>query len=54
MASIYRRKKEEETWHFCFNCSHWPWRDFVESLTKPPAEKLCNECKTKLAEKNCD
>ena len=28
--TIYRRKKDIDTWHWCKNCSDWPTSDYKE------------------------
>jgi hypothetical protein len=53
MASHYRRRKGQDTWHFCSNCSNWPASNYDVSYTKPSYGELCNECKAKQAANNC-
>jgi len=54
MASTYRRKKGNDTWHFCSNCSKYPTSDYDTSTTKPTTGELCNECKGKEKASNCN
>jgi hypothetical protein len=49
MASVYRRRRDSDTWHFCSNCSNWPTSGYVEQTSKPTTGELDNEC---LAKKN--
>src|SRR6266513_1064682 len=47
MASVYRRTRDGDTWHFCSNCSNWPTTDFVEQRLPPSTGEMCNECTCK-------
>lgn len=49
----WRRRKGNDTWHFCRNCSNWPTYGYDEQYTKPASGELCNECKAKKAAGNC-
>ena len=51
--TIYRRKKDSDTWHWCRNCSNWPTSDYEEVTAKPTSGELDNECKAKEKAKNC-
>jgi hypothetical protein len=53
MADHYRRHKDSDTWHFCSNCTRWPLINYLVSYTKPTWGELCNECRAKVAHKNC-
>lgn len=53
MASEYRRRKGNDTWHFCSNCSNWPTSNYDSSKNKPTTGELCNECKAKRNAGNC-
>jgi len=53
MASIWRRRKGNDTWHFCRNCSNWPTSNYDDKSTKPTTGELCNECLAKKANGNC-
>jgi hypothetical protein len=53
MASTYRRKKGSDTWHFCTNCTQWPTSDYTDQSTKPSGD-LCNQCKSKRDNNNCN
>jgi len=53
VASVYRRRKGSDTWHFCTNCSKWPTGYYEESSTKPTTGELCNECRAKKESGNC-
>ena len=53
MASTYRRKYGHDTWHWCSNCSNWPTAGYSEQAHKPTSGELCNECKSKRRNYNC-
>ena len=53
MAKTYRRRENNDTWHFCKNCSNWPRQDYVERETKPTTGELCNECIAKERNGTC-
>lgn len=53
MASEYRRRKGNDTWHFCSNCSNWPTSNYDSQGQKPASGELCNECRSKKANDNC-
>jgi hypothetical protein len=52
-AMAYRKTKGTDTWHFCKNCSNWPKANY-ESSTKPTSGELCNECRGKERNGNCE
>lgn len=49
----YRKRKGNDTWHFCSNCSNWPTKDYDEQSSKPTTGEFCNECKAKKDNNNC-
>jgi hypothetical protein len=51
--ATYRRVKGRDTWHYCKNCSLWPTSNYEERYNKPTTGELCNECRSKDANKNC-
>jgi hypothetical protein len=53
MASTYRRRKGNDTWHFCRNCSNWPTSLFDDRSSKPTTGEFCNECLSKRNAGNC-
>lgn len=53
MASQYRKREGNDTWHFCSNCSNWPTSNFKTSPTKPASGEFCNECLSKQKQGNC-
>lgn len=53
IGMAWRRRKGNDTWHFCRNCSNWPTHNYDEQYTKPASGELCNECKAKKAAGNC-
>ena len=46
--TIYRKKKDSDTWHWCTNCSNWPTSDYDEIKTdkRPVSGELDNQCKS--------
>ena len=50
----YRRRYESDTWHWCWNCSHWPTSDYVDRDSKPSSGKLCNQCRAKQTVGTCE
>ena len=53
MANHYRRRKGNDTWHFCSNCSNWPQLNYDTATEKPKSGEFCNECKAKRDAGNC-
>ncbi len=57
MAKKYRRRKgpQYDTWHFCQNCHLWPKEPgtYIER-DKKPNEELCDHCRRKEENKDCD
>ncbi len=51
--AAYRKRKGNDTWHFCSNCSNYPTTNYEERPTKPTTGELCNECQAKQRERNC-
>lgn len=51
--AAYRKRKTNDTWHFCSNCSNWPRTDYVEQQNKPTTGEFCNECQAKRKDNNC-
>jgi hypothetical protein len=51
----YRRRRGNDTWHFCSNCTNWPTAAVVyeEQQQKPTTGEFCNECKSKRDNQNC-
>ncbi len=49
----YRKRKGNDRWHFCKNCSNWPTTDYVSTTSKPTNGELCDECKGKENNSNC-
>jgi len=56
MAIGYRKIEGRDVWHFCSNCSNWPTKKgtYKERSSRPKADELCNECRSKKANHNCD
>ncbi len=51
--SAYRRKKGQDTWHSCSNCSNWPTSDYELRSETPNTSEMCNECRAKMAVNKC-
>ena len=53
--AAYRRRKGNDTWHFCSNCSNWPSvpGTYDEQTNKPTTGEFCNECQAKRDAGNC-
>jgi len=53
--ATYRKKEDDdkETWHWCWNCSNWPFYDYEETYDKPTSGEFCEECKKKEKEGKC-
>ena len=55
--TVYRRRVDSDTWHWCRNCSNWPISSYVEQekpgKTRPITGELDNECRTKERDDNC-
>lgn len=49
----YRKVKGSDTWHYCTNCSKWPTSNYDQSAGKPTTGELCNECKGKEKNGQC-
>ncbi len=49
----YRKRMGSDTWHFCENCSNWPYSDYDEQYTKPTSGEIDNECRSKNKDNNC-
>ena len=53
MAATYRRRNDSDTWHFSSNCGNWPTSGYQEQYNKPTTGELCNECKAKKRDGDC-
>jgi len=54
--TVYRRKNNSDTWHWCTNCSNWPTSDYIEKEFpgRPTSGELDNECLAKENSGNCN
>jgi hypothetical protein len=51
---IWRRKKGNDTWHFCKNCPHWPTKgEYEEEHRLPLTGQMCKECRAKKDKGEC-
>jgi hypothetical protein len=53
-ARVYRRRRDSDVWHWCANCSNWPYAEYRERDSKPQSGELCNECRSKERSENCE
>jgi hypothetical protein len=49
----YRKRRGSDTWHWCSNCENYPQSDYTTSPSKPSSGDLCNQCKSKRDDGNC-
>jgi hypothetical protein len=49
----YRKVKGTDTWHYCTNCSKYPASNYDVSNAKPTSGELCNECRAKEQNGQC-
>jgi len=49
---VYRRRKGDDTWHWCSDCSSWPESGYEEQASLFIGER-CNECSPKEQNGNC-
>ena len=53
----YRKRKDNDTWHWCTNCSNRPTSnydsEFHAGKERPRSGELDNECKAKEDAGNC-
>ena len=56
MAGEYRKRKgiAYDTWHFCTNCTNWPTSNYDVRYARPTDGELCDQCKAKEKDKNCN
>ena len=53
--AVYKKRKGSDTWHWCKNCSLYPKGADVEvKYLKPSSGELCNECRSKEAQGQCE
>ena len=51
---IFKRKTDNDTWHWCTNCPNYPkGSDVVISYSKPSYGELCKECMRNYTLGNC-
>jgi hypothetical protein len=51
----YRKRHDENVWHWCGNCTDFPSSGYTNRLTKPPKDEgeLCNACLAKEKKNYC-
>jgi uncharacterized protein (DUF433 family) len=50
----YRRRKGNDTWHWCSSCSTWPESAYEEQTSSvSPTGERCNECSAREQSGNC-
>ncbi|HEX9443927.1 MAG TPA: hypothetical protein VGA73_07395 [Candidatus Binatia bacterium] len=47
---VFRKTRAGDTWHFSYDCSHWPGHDYLVLDVPPRDGDICNECKAKQGE----
>jgi hypothetical protein len=52
-TGTYRRRRGQDTWHICRNCSNWPTSGYDTRSSRPTTGELCNECQSKRRMANC-
>jgi len=54
--TIFRKKKDSDTWHWCTNCTEYPKSDFIEKefTNSPSPGEKCNQCIAKEKAGKCD
>ena len=50
--ATYVKASGSDTWHWCRNCSNYP-ATIEKSTSTRPSYDLCNQCKSKEADKTC-
>jgi hypothetical protein len=53
---VYVRAADSDTWHWCLNCSAYPWNALRIGglfLSGRPPENLCKECLKKERKGTC-
>jgi hypothetical protein len=54
---VYVRAADSDTWHWCLNCSGYPWNAVriggLFRSDRPPRD-LCKQCLRKERSGNCD
>jgi hypothetical protein len=50
----YRRRNEDDVWHFCNNCPNLPRKSFEEKFGRPATGELCSVCQAKLLDQSCE
>jgi hypothetical protein len=54
---VYVRAADSDWWHWCLNCSRYPWKAVTTGglfrSDRPPAD-LCKQCLRKEREGECD
>ena len=43
---LYRKRKDENDWHYCSDCPKWPASDAIESdfVSQMNGDTICSEC----------
>ena len=55
VRTVYRRRKESDTWHWCTNCTNWPTSNYEEweGENRPSRGELCNHCRSLEENRQC-
>lgn len=51
--TLYRRRMNTYTWHFCRTCPDWPKDDYQETPDPCQWGDLCSGCQALLLRGNC-
>jgi hypothetical protein len=49
----YRRRRGQDTWHWCPSCSSFPDNDCESVRGSPASGELCNECQSRAKSNRC-
>jgi HEAT repeat protein len=52
-SPIYRKRRDQDTWHRCSNCSQYPTTGYDQVQTLPTSGVLCAECEAKYSDGSC-
>jgi len=44
---VYRKRKEDDTWHWRPDCSNWPQSEYEQIYGNAKYGKFCEECRAK-------
>lgn len=57
MVTYYCKSKNNDTWHWCRNCTDWPTSNYDEEvhpgIERPKTGELCSQCEMKEKAGEC-